>query len=101
MKLEGQRLVDVKDKKNIPRKIACNLQELKVDGWTSMKFYHLNRHEYPMYKSLCDYVTGELKKRLTLQKPIKEDETPGSPNLDYDLSPEKNGEELANFESSE
>ena len=50
MKLEGQSLSDIKDKKTIPGKIACNLRDLKVGGWVDMDFYHLNRHEYRLFK---------------------------------------------------
>ena len=101
MKLDGKSLVELKDKKSLPKKIACDLQELKVDGWIHMKFYHLNRHEYPMYKSLCDFVTNQLKKRLTPQKSLKDEETPSSPISAFDDSTDKNGEQLANSENTE
>lgn len=101
MKLDGKRIVDIKDKKNLPKKIACDLQDLKVDGWTHMKFYHLNRHEYPMYRSLCDFVTNQLKRKLTPQKSMKDEETPLSPFSAFDDSSDKNGEQLAEFENSE
>ena len=101
MKLDGKRIVDIKDKKNLPKKIACDLQDLKIDGWTHMKYYHLNRHEYPMYKSLCDFVHNQLKRKLTPQKSMKDEETPLSPFSAFDDSEDKNGEQLANFENSE
>ena len=67
---------------------------IKVDGWSSLKFYHLNRHEYPMYRSLCDFVTSDLKRRLTLRSTVKDGETPGSPKKVPADSPKKSGEQL-------
>ena len=72
-----------------------------MDGWANMKFYHLNRHEYPMYKSLCDFVANELKRRLTLRSATKDKETPGSPNFTPEVSPDKSGEQLAKNQLSE
>ena len=65
MDLEGKALTDIKDRNSIPNKIACNLQKNKVEGWVAMEFYHLKRHDFRMFKSLCDLVTNELKLRLT------------------------------------
>ena len=47
-----------------------------------------------MYRSLCDFVTSDLKRRLTLRSTVKEEATPGSPNKVPGDSPKKSGEQL-------
>jgi hypothetical protein len=74
MELDGKRLTDIKDKKVMPQKIACALKDMKVDGWVNLELYHLNTHNFPMFKALRDLFNGELKSKLLNQKAGKMDE---------------------------
>ena len=68
LEMDGKVLADIKDKANIPCKIACKLQDLKVDGWVGMKWYHMKGSEYKLFHSLQDLVRRELKQKLTPKK---------------------------------
>ena len=34
---------------------------MKLEEWVNMKPYHLNRHEYKMFRSLCDMINYQLR----------------------------------------
>jgi hypothetical protein len=52
MEIDGKKLSDIKDKANIPRKIAVRMQDNQIEGWAGMKFYHIIGTEYTLFKSL-------------------------------------------------
>ena len=64
-KVVGNTISDVADKKALHSKIACLLKKLNVDRWADMEYYHLNGHQYKMFKSLVDATNYELTKKLT------------------------------------
>ena len=59
--IDNKSLADIKDKANIPCKIACKLRDQKIEGWIGLDFYHMKGNEYKLFHSLQDLVRRELK----------------------------------------
>ena len=89
--MNGKKVTDIKDKANIPYKIACKLQELKVEGWIGMQIYHLQGSEKKLFKSLQDLVKRELKQFLSPSKETTPGEMP-----DSSMSDRQEKEEIKN-----
>lgn len=45
---------------------------MKLEEWANMKPCHLNRHEYKMFRSLCDMINYQLRGKQAPQTPTKE-----------------------------
>ena len=52
MELDGKKLSDIKNKAELPCKIANKLKLLEVEGWVGLQVYHLRGNHYKMFKSL-------------------------------------------------
>jgi hypothetical protein len=62
MEMDGNPLSSIKNKRDISRKIACHMRNLKLEGWKHMDYYHLVAIDYQMFQSLENMVKHELKK---------------------------------------